>query len=78
MNAVASMSKEELLRAAHRAIIRELGVLGFLRYIRETQQGSGDYTRDRHKWLPEHKTAEEFFAWVEASVAEARAKGEIP
>lgn len=74
----AKLTPEELTRVAHEAIIREVGVSGFMRYCMANNLGSGDYTRDRHKWLPQHKTAEEFFAWVETSVAEARAKGEIP
>jgi len=29
--------------------------------------GTGDYTRDRHQWLPDYKTAEELFADIEAT-----------
>lgn len=74
----ANLTPEELTRVAHEAIIREVGVSGFMRYCIANNLGSGDYTRDRDKWLPEHKSAEEFFAWVEASVEEARAKGDMP
>jgi hypothetical protein len=30
---------------------KELGPYGMARFLRTCRSGSGDYTRDRHKWL---------------------------
>jgi hypothetical protein len=34
-----------------RILQRELGVYGFVRFLRTFRASSGDYTRDRHLWL---------------------------
>jgi hypothetical protein len=33
------------------AILRELGPVGFARFVQQTEACNGDYTRDRGKWL---------------------------
>lgn len=35
------------------ALVEKLGMAEALRYVRLYQQGAGNYTRDRHKWLDE-------------------------
>jgi hypothetical protein len=78
MKSVSKMSPAELREAAHEAIIRELGVSGFMRYMSEQGLGSCDYTRDRDTLLPDYKSAEEVFADVEAAMKQVgipKAKG---
>lgn len=45
------MTDEDFERHAFAILQRELGVDGLARFLRLNRAGSGDYTRDRHKWL---------------------------
>ena len=45
------LSDEEFERYALAILARELGVDGFARFLRLYRSGSGDYTRERHRWL---------------------------
>ena len=33
------------------ALMRELGPVGFVRFLQQFETGHGDYTREREKWL---------------------------
>ncbi|RME91202.1 MAG: hypothetical protein D6770_00915 [Anaerolineae bacterium] len=35
------------------ALIRELGPAGAIRFIQQYEVGKGDYSRERHKFLPQ-------------------------
>ena len=52
------------LRHALAILTRELGLDGLARFPREYRSGSGDYSRDRHRWL-EGVTIQEIMAEVE-------------
>jgi hypothetical protein len=41
----------ELNRAGKQALIEALGFDGMVRFIRQFETGSGDYTEERHQWL---------------------------
>ena len=58
------MSDEEFERHALSVLQRELGVDGLGRFLRIYRAGSGDYTRDRHRWL-KGATIQEIMAEVE-------------
>jgi hypothetical protein len=58
------MSDEEFERHALVVLKRELGLDGLARFLRLYRSGSGDYTRDRHRWL-EGATIQEIMAEVE-------------
>lgn len=45
------MNDEEFERHALAILQRELGLHGLARFLRIYRSGSGDYTRDRHRWL---------------------------
>ena len=45
------MTDEEFRRHVLRIVEREFGLAGLARFMRVCLPGSGDYTRDRHKWL---------------------------
>jgi hypothetical protein len=51
MKAVESMTDEELLAAGFDAVARQLGLVGFIRFVQILRPGSGDYTAERHSWL---------------------------
>ena len=43
----------ELNQKAKAILIRELGPVDYARFIQQYQEGTGDYTADRHQWLGE-------------------------
>ena len=57
-------SDEDFERHAFAILQRELGLDGLARFLRIYRSGSGDYTRDRHRWL-EGATIQEIMAEVE-------------
>ncbi|MEK7404596.1 MAG: hypothetical protein AAB225_05765 [Acidobacteriota bacterium] len=46
-----SLTDEEFERHALAILHRELGLDGLGRFLRVYRAGTGDYTRDRHRWL---------------------------
>ena len=49
--AVKEVKDEEILERAYTAVIDELGIAGFTRFIRLTQGGKGNWTEEREKAL---------------------------
>lgn len=45
------MTPIELNRKGFKALIDALGYADTIRFIRQFDNGSGDYTQDRHQWL---------------------------
>jgi hypothetical protein len=64
MTPLEKMSDEDFERHAIAILQRELGLEGLARFLRLYRSGSGDYTRDRHRWL-EGATIQEVMAEVE-------------
>ena len=64
MDPIGKMTDEAFERHALAILQRELGLDGFARFLRVYRSGSGDYTRDRHRWL-EGATIQEIMAEVE-------------
>jgi hypothetical protein len=58
------LSDEDFERHALAVQQRGLGLDGLARFLRLYRSGSGDYTRDRHRWL-EGATIQEIMAEVE-------------
>lgn len=46
-----SMTQEQIRIAGFKALERELGIVGMIRFLQQYEIGEGDYTKDRHKWL---------------------------
>ena len=46
-----TLSPAELRTAGCKALADALGPLGMARFLRQFEQGNGNYTRDRKKWL---------------------------
>jgi len=61
---IEKMSDEDFERHALAILRRELGLDGLARFLRLYRSGTGDYTRDRHRWL-EGATLQEIMAEVE-------------
>ncbi|MBN1426167.1 hypothetical protein JXA88_16575 [Candidatus Fermentibacteria bacterium] len=45
------MTLEQIREAGLKALSRELGPVGLVRFIQQFEPGTGDYTRERHAWL---------------------------
>jgi hypothetical protein len=41
----------ELNQKAKAILIRELGPVDYARFLQQYEEGTGEYTRDRHQWL---------------------------
>ena len=51
MSPLENMTDEDFERHALAVLQRELGLDGLARFLRLYRSGTGDYTRDRHRWL---------------------------
>jgi hypothetical protein len=49
---VAKMSLEEIRVVGLRALVRDLGPAGLIRFLQQFETGSGDYSVDRERLLP--------------------------
>lgn len=45
------MSLEQIRIAGMEALVRELGIVGMVRFLQQFETGHDDYSKDRHKWL---------------------------
>ncbi len=45
------MTPIELYRKGFQALVDALGYVDAIRFIRQFDNGSGDYTKERHQWL---------------------------
>jgi len=64
MISIDRMTDEDFERHAFAILKRELGLDGLARFLRVNRAGSGDYTRDRHRWL-DGMTIDDIMAEVE-------------
>jgi hypothetical protein len=65
MNATERLTHQQLRTAAHDAIARELGVVGLIRYLRDSRRGEGNYVEDRKRWLPEYESVDQLWEEME-------------
>ncbi len=77
MKSVRGMTPAQIREAAHEAIAKELGVVGLIRYLQDQSLGSGDYTKDRHNWLPKYGSVEEMMADLRTKAETMRDRGDI-
>jgi hypothetical protein len=45
------LTPTQLRERGYAALLRELGPIGFIRFMQQFEPGSGDYTRERQQWL---------------------------
>ena len=48
---IAEMSLDEIRKRGLEALARALGPAGMIRFLQQFDNGSGDYTAERHQWL---------------------------
>jgi hypothetical protein len=58
------MTPLEINRLGHKVLIEALGFDGMIRFLRQFEPGSGDYTKERHHWL-DRFTVEDIFTQIE-------------
>ena len=58
------MTPVELQRKGWKALVNALGYVDAIRFIRQFDSGSGDYTKERHQWL-DKLTMDEIIADIE-------------
>jgi hypothetical protein len=58
------MTPIELYRKGFKALVEALGYTNAIRFIRQFDDGSGDYTAERHQWL-DSLTMDEILADIE-------------
>lgn len=46
-----TMTQEQIRHNGLEALSRELGPVGMVRFLQQFETGSGDYSKDRHRWL---------------------------
>ena len=54
---ISKMSPEEIRMAGMKALLRDLGPAGLIRFLQQFEAGHGDYSMDRRGWLPESGAA---------------------
>jgi len=58
------MTPVELNRRGFQALVNALGIADAIRFIRQFDHGSGDYTQERHQWL-DQLTLEDIWADIQ-------------
>jgi hypothetical protein len=58
------MTPIELNRKGFKALVDALGYADAIRFIRQFDNGSGDYTKERHQWL-DQLTLEDIWADIQ-------------
>ena len=48
---IEQMTLEEIRDRGLAALMRELGPVGYVRFMQQFDRGNGDYTAEREKWL---------------------------
>ncbi len=56
----ANLKPDEIRRIGFNALRKSLGPDGMLRFLHQFDSGSGDYTKERHKWLDEYNVESVF------------------
>jgi hypothetical protein len=49
----AEMTLEQIRLTGLKALSRDLGPVGLVRFLQQFETGHGDYTAERHRWLGE-------------------------
>ena len=48
---VTTMTPLQIQRTGMEVLVREMGVVGLIRFLQQFDMGRGNYTEDRHEWL---------------------------
>ena len=66
-----ALTLEQIRTRGLKALSRELGPVGLVRFLQQFETGQGDYTAERYQWLgtpPVQELAEEIEKWSDAAV----------
>ncbi len=55
---VNEITPNEIRQCGLDAVRRELGLIGLARFLQQFERGNGDYTKERHEWLPQGSVRE--------------------
>lgn len=47
----AQMTLNEVRERGYAALLKELGPVGYVRFLQQFSTGKGDYSKERHAWL---------------------------
>jgi len=61
------MTQEEIRIAGLKALKRELGPVGMVRFLQQFDLGEGDYTKERKKLLEEYNDVDKILREIEAT-----------
>ncbi|MFO1431490.1 MAG: hypothetical protein U1F76_15320 [Candidatus Competibacteraceae bacterium] len=68
------MTLDQIRQAGIDALSQNLGVVGMIRFLQQTEMGWGDYTKDREKWLGDPELKDLFNA-IKSSEQDTKASG---
>ncbi len=69
-----NMTLDQIRQAGIDALSRNLGLVGMIRFLQQTEIGWGDYTKDREKWLGDPELKDLFNA-IKSSEQDTKASG---
>jgi hypothetical protein len=49
-----AMTPQQIREAGMKALSRELGITGMIRFMQQFEMGQGNYSKDRHQWLDQY------------------------
>jgi hypothetical protein len=67
------LTTQELDEIGLRALLKALGPMGMVRFLRQHERGRGDYTKERHEWLDKVSSKE----FARAIIQGHRARGRL-
>ena len=74
------ITPQELNELGLKALVKALGPVGMVRFLRQYERGQGDYTKERHQWLDKVSSkefAQAIFRRQAASAKRARGHGKL-
>ncbi|HZO89401.1 MAG TPA: hypothetical protein VFB38_13810 [Chthonomonadaceae bacterium] len=48
-----ALTLDQIRQTGLEALARALGPVGLIRFLQQFEMGAGDYSRERHNWLPQ-------------------------
>jgi hypothetical protein len=49
-----TMTPQQIREEGMKALSRELGIVGMIRFMQQFEMGQGNYSNDRHQWLDQY------------------------
>jgi hypothetical protein len=71
------MTDQEIRELVTRLVAREVGPVGYIRFVQQLRRGRGNYTEERHQWL-DGLTVDEICDSIEQNREHWREMGWLP